>query len=60
MNDNFHSHQSKGTTLNTVTHVSDDVMVLQPHALYSGQAGHAFHTVALDFRPFCPVPSATR
>src|SRR6266436_7205571 len=29
MNDNFHSHQSKSMTVNTVTHVSDDVMVLR-------------------------------
>ena len=29
MNDNFHSHQFKGMTVNTVRHVSDDVMVLR-------------------------------
>jgi anti-anti-sigma factor len=29
MNDNFHSHQSKSMTVSTVTHVSDDVMVLR-------------------------------
>ncbi len=29
MNDNFHSHQFKSMTVSTVTHVSDDVMVLR-------------------------------
>jgi len=29
MNDNFHSHQSKSMMVSTVTHVSDDVMVLR-------------------------------
>ena len=29
MNDTFHSHQFKSMTVSTVTHVSDDVMVLR-------------------------------
>jgi anti-anti-sigma factor len=29
MNDNFHSRQFKGMTVSTVSHVSDDVMVLR-------------------------------
>jgi anti-anti-sigma factor len=29
MNDNFHSHQFKSMTVSTVSHVSDDVMVLR-------------------------------
>jgi anti-anti-sigma factor len=29
MNDNFHRHQFKGMTVSTVSHVSDDVMVLR-------------------------------